>query len=403
MAEALKHFVQVLKLLDLATVQREQTEQLAALYENLAEAYLEGDPAQAEQFTASLIEFLSSQGWREKVSEARQRLNALSDEDAPIISLAEMLTVPNVEMILQSLALMQEYTKRGKTYPALEEAYAAIGYAADYLPMHRRIGDVLWEGGHQEAAISKYQMIADTYQMRGDYRQATAIYQRILSLMPMDMQTRDKLIDMLLGHKEYDKALEQYMALAEAYDQLAEIDKTREKCMEAMKIVPRASDNKRWAQRILHKIGDIDMQHIDWRRAIRDYEQIKAIVPDDEKARLMLIELRFKVNDSARAIKELDELLVMYTTSGKAAKIIPALEDHVRSYPNEMGLRMRLGRAYQGAGLTAQAIEQLDALGELQIQAGMAKEAVATIKSIIALNPPNVEQYRQVLAQISSS
>ncbi len=403
MDEALKHFVEVLKLLDLATVPREQTEQLAALYENLAESYLEGDRTLADQFTNSLIEFLSSEGWQDKVAQARQQLNTMASGGTPIISLAEMLTIPNVDLILESLALIQEYTKRGKTSTALEEAYTALGYAPDYLPMHSRIGDILWEGGAQEAAMSKFQTIADTYLARGDVRQASTIYQRILSLMPMDVQTRSKLIDLHLRHKDYDKALEQYMALAETYDQLADIDKMREKCQEAMKIVPRASDSKRWAQRILHKISDIDMQRVDWRRAIQDYDQIKAVVPDDEKARLMLVELRFKLNDVSRAIRELDELLMMYSTTGKTARIIPVLEEQVRNHPNDMSLRMRLGRAYLGAGLTAQAIEQLDTLGDLQLQAGMVKEAIATIKGIIALNPPNVDQYRQVLAQLGAS
>jgi hypothetical protein len=64
---------------------------------------------------------------------------------------------------------------------------------------------------------------------------------------------------------------------------------------------------------------------------------------------------------------------------------------------------MRLGRAFVGAGLTAQAVEQLDTLGDLQLQAGLTKEAAATIKGIIGLNPPNVAQYRQILAQLGSS
>jgi tetratricopeptide (TPR) repeat protein len=401
--EALRHFVQVLKLLDLATVSRDQTDPLMAVYDNLANSYIAGDPVRAEQFLNSLTEFLSSEGWQDKIAQAREHLNTLSSEGEPIISLAEMLTVPNVDLVLQSLAFIQEYARRGKTYTALEEAYTAIGYAADYLPMHRRIGDILWEGGHQEAAIAKYDMIAGTFLARGDHRQAGLTYQRVLALMPMDVQIRDKLITLYLNHRDYERALEQYMALADTYDQLADLDKMREKLQEAMKYVSRAPDSRRWAQRILHKIGDIDMQRIDWRRAIQDYEHIKTIVPEDEKARLMLVELHFKVNDTARAIKDLDDLLVTYSTAGKAAKIIPVLEEQVRARPSEIALRMRLGRAYLSAGLTTQAIEQLDALGDLQLQAGMVKEAVATLKSIIALNPPNIEQYRQVLAQISSS
>jgi tetratricopeptide (TPR) repeat protein len=265
------------------------------------------------------------------------------------------------------------------------------------------VADMLWESGRQEESVAKYLIIADTYQVRGDSRHAMTIYQRILRLMPMDVQTRSKLIDLLISHGEMDKAIEQHMALADTYYQLADMDKARETYQATMNYVPRASNSKRWAQQILHKVGDIDMQRIDWRRAIQDYEQIKAIVPDDEKARLLLIELHFKTGDSARAIKELDELLMSYTSSGKGRQVVPTLEEQTRNHPNEMGMRMRLARAYHGSGMTAQAIEQLDALGDLQLQAGLSKEAAATIRGIIALNPPNVAEYQQVLAQISTT
>jgi tetratricopeptide (TPR) repeat protein len=402
--EALKHFIEALKLVDVSTVGPDQAGDLIALYDNLTESYAtQGDRDRAVQFTDSVVEFLSCQGWEDKVCEARQRLDSLTDEGAPAISLAEVLTVPHAESILQSLALTQECTKHGQFYTALEEAYTAILYAPDYLPMHRRIADMLWESGRQEEAVAKYLMIADTYQTRGDSRHAMTIYQRILRLMPMDVQTRSKLTELLLSHGETDKALEQYMALADTYYQLAQIDKARETFQAAMNYVPRASQSKHWASQILHKIGDIDMQRIDWRRAIQDYEQIKSIAPDDERARLSLIELRFKTGDSARAVKELDELLVSYTSSGRGRQVIPVLEEQARNHPGEMALRMRLARAYHGSGMTAQAIEQLDALGELQLQAGLRKEAAATIRGIIALRPPNVAEYQQVLAQINAA
>jgi tetratricopeptide (TPR) repeat protein len=402
--EALEHFVIALKSIDLGTVKPEQANDLAALYANLADSYsAKGDHEQAMQFINSLVEFLSSKDWETKVAEARQRLDSLTDEGTPPISLAEILTVPNAELVLQSLALTQEYAQRGKIYTAIEEAYTAIVYAPDYLPMHRRIADILWDSGHQDAAVDKYLVIADTYQARGDYRHAMRIYQRILRLTPMDVDTRSKLISLLIGHGEIDEALEQYMALADTYYQLAQVDKARDKYQEAMSHVSRASDGKRWAQQILHRIGDIDVQRIDWRRAIQDYEQIKSIAPDDEKARLSLVELCFKISDSARAAKELDELLVSLSTSGKARRIIPVLEDQTHNHPNEMGLRTRLARAYHGAGMIAQAIAQLDALGDLQLQAGLQREAIVTIRGIIALNPPNVAQYRQVLAQLGAT
>jgi len=163
--------------------------------------------------------FLSCQDWDAKARDARQRLDSLTDQGAPAISLAEVLTVPHAEAVLQSLRSNQEYAQRGQFYTAMEEAYTAILCAPDYLPMHRRVADMLWESGRQEDAVAKYLIIADTYQSRGDSRHATTIYQRILRLMPMDVQTRSKLIDLLLSHGEMDKAIEQHMALADTYYQ----------------------------------------------------------------------------------------------------------------------------------------------------------------------------------------
>lgn len=402
--QALRHFIEALKIVDTSAVRSEQASDLAALYDNLSTSFAaQTGSSLATQFTDSVVEFLSGKDWEDKVREARQRLDGLVDEGAPAISLGEVLTVPHAESILQSLALTQEYTQHGQFYTAMEEAYTAILCAPDYLPMHRRMADMLWESGRQEEAIAKYLIIADAYQTRGEKRHATTIYRRLLRLMPMDVQIRSRLIDLLISHDEIDQALEQYVALADTYYQLAQIDKTRETYQAAMHHVPRTVQSRHWARQILHKIGDIDVQRIDWRRAIQDYEQIKSIAPEDEGARLSLIELRFKTGDSARAVRELDELLVTFTSSGKGRHVIPVLEEQTRNHPNEMALRMRLGRAYLSSGMPAQAIAQLDALGELQLQAGLHKEAAATIRGIIALNPPNVAQYQQVLAQISTT
>jgi hypothetical protein len=47
-----------------------------------------------------------------------------------------------------------------------------------------------------------------------------------------------------------------------------------------------------------------------------------------------------------------------------------------------------------------EAIAELDALGEMQLEAGLRDEAVQTVKQIIALKPANVEAYRRLLDHI---
>ena len=65
-----------------------------------------------------------------------------------------------------------------------------------------------------------------------------------------------------------------------------------------------------------------------------------------------------------------------------------------------MSLRARVARAYIEAGMREEAIRELDALGELQLEVGLREQAIATVRFIISLQPNNVEAYRQLLAQI---
>ena len=399
--EALSYFIEVLKIVDLGTVRREQADDLIQVYQSLAESYAaKGESEQATQFAGSLVEFLSSKGWEDKVAEARKRLDQLTIEGGPAITLAELLTVPNAAEMLESMALIGEYAKRDKLYAALEVAHLAILRAPDYLPLHLRVADVLWSSGRTEPALAKYLTVADTYNARGEARQAIGTYQRILKMAPMDVNVRSTLIELLVSYGQIDRALEQYLQLADAYYQLANTDKARDVYQDALKLAPRGSPQRNWPAQILHKLGDTHVQRIDWRHALPIYEQIKSMSPGDERARVMLVDLYFKTDQPQRAIREVDELLAAYRSSGKTDKIAPLLEDQVRTYPNDMALRARLAQAYLEGRQLAQAIQQLDALGELQINAGMKREAIATIRAILALNPPDAAEYRQFLAQL---
>jgi tetratricopeptide (TPR) repeat protein len=149
-------------------------------------------------------------------------------------------------------------------------------------------------------------------------------------------------------------------------------------------------------------VGDIDMQRVDWKRAIGVYEQIRKIAPDDERARLTLMELYYRFGRPELAIAELDDLLRIYREEGKTQRISAILEDAVRERPDDIPLYTRLAQAYLDAGDIDQALKHLDRLGDLQMNAGRPEDARATIRAIIALNPPNAVAYRQLLEQIGN-
>ena len=178
------------------------------------------------------------------------------------------------------------------------------------------------------------------------------------------------------------------------------MDRSREVYQEALRLAPRGDPARRWPVRVLHKIGDIDMQRVDWKRAVGIYEQIRKIAPDDERARLTLMELYQRLGRPELSIAELDDLLKAHRERGKMDRIFTILEDAVNERPDDIPLRTRLAQVHLDAGNVDQALLHLDKLGDLQMNAGRTEDAKATIRAIIALNPPNVDAYKQLLAQI---
>lgn len=313
--------------------------------------------------------------------------------------LGDILTAGS-EKVLESLYLSQEYERRNLLNSAAEEVYRAIGLSPDYLPAHIRLGEVLALQGQTEAAVSKFVAVGDTFRARGDMNGAISMYERVVEISPLDLSIRSRLVDLLKRHGQIDQSLEHYMALGEAYYQLAQVDKARETYQAALKLAPRGSPEHKWRARILRHIADIDMQRFEWRRALSAYQEIRKEDPFDERTAITLIDLYFKLHQPNLALRELDVYLKQLISSGRGAKVPGILQDMVSRYPTSSGLVERLIRLYLAQKRTADVIEILDRLGEAQLDAGMTEEAAATIRRIIQFNPPNVASYRQLLKQL---
>jgi tetratricopeptide (TPR) repeat protein len=388
--DALEHFVQVLKIVDLGTVRREQADDLIQLYDALADSYIaKGDREKALTFTNSLVDFLSSKGWEDKAREARRRIDSFSEEGMPL-SLAEVLAAPNAEMLLTAMSLSQEYIKRGALTAATEVCYQAIQSAPTYLPIHLRLAEIFGQDDRVE----------DLYTVQEETRHAIGVYKRMLRLRPVDVVVRSRLIDLLISFGEIDQAMEQYLSLADAYYQLAQIDKALEKYAEALRLAPRTSDEKHWQARLLRKMGDLYMRRVNWRKAVEIYRQLVALTPDDERAWVQLIDLDYKLGRVKRADRAVVEMIESFNARQETQRLLALLQELVRLQPQQMSLRARLARVYIGAGMRKEAIDELDALGELQLERGLREQAITTVRFIISLKPENVEAYQELLSQI---
>jgi thioredoxin-like negative regulator of GroEL len=144
------------------------------------------------------------------------------------------------------------------------------------------------------------------------------------------------------------------------------------------------------------------MQRLDWKQAIRIYEQIRTLRPDDEGVRKNLIELSLRLGQPAQANAEIESYLTYLQAQGHSDQGIKFVEALLADRPNDMILRRALAQLYQQAGRVEDAVAQLDSLAESMLSAGKKEDAMVLINQILLMGPPNAEQYRQLLMQLQA-
>jgi tetratricopeptide (TPR) repeat protein len=262
------------------------------------------------------------------------------------------------------------------------------------------IGDLLIREGRTQDAITKFGVVAHAYGVRGEATQATTLLRRILQLAPMDLAVRTQLIDQLTARGQVDEAISEYIELADIYYRLAELDNARKTYATALRLAQQSDATRQWNVQILRRMADIDVQRLDWRQALRVYEQIRNLRPDDESARKQLVELNLRLGQPEQAVTELESYTSYLENAGRNAEALSFLEHLVAEQGEQVILRRALAEQYRKSGRVSDAVAQLDAAGEALMQAGDKAGVIEVVNQILRMNPPNEGQYRELIAQL---
>jgi len=396
--QALKYFIEALRIMDLKSAHRDNTREFNQLYETYAAVK---DDAKTAAFIDAIINFLSSRNYERKIAEVRR---TLSDGNGAFInSLIEFIEAKNTDAILIAMNNTNEYMRQNLFLTAVEACYLAIQQSPSYLPLHIRLAEIYMKQGMIDKSIKKYLVVAEVYNTRGNPEQVTAIYQRILKIAPMDITVRSKLIEMYINQGNIDAALAEYQILADAYYQLAQINKSIDRYKEAFRLAAKSANPKQWQIEILRRLGDIYEQRVDWVNAAEVYERLVQLSPTDDSALLSLVDLRLKLGKTTAAIETLDKVTALYERQNRQDKMLQFLEDMTQLRPNELFLRQRLADFYVKQNMKEEALKQYDFLGEMQLDAGLRDDAARTIQRIIDLGPDDPEGYKQLLAQLKGN
>jgi tetratricopeptide (TPR) repeat protein len=401
--EASVFFLEALGLADSEVVPALQADDLRQLYEPLIEAQRQQPETPADaRLCENIAGLLLHPNWRSHLTQARQQLPSQA-VDGPPIPLAEMMLEARSSQAVEAISRVYRLDHAGQLNSAMEEAFFALQYAPTYLPLHTYIGELLLKKGQVNAAAVKLMQVAHTYGIRGENGRALELCRRIVEINPVEVAPRLRLIEQLVALGKSEEAVQMYLDVADVYYSLADLEMVRQTFTQAYRLAQKANVDRLLKINILHRLADLNLQSLDWRQALRVFEQIRTLQPEDEDARANLVVLNFKLGQESQALTELDNYITFLIGSGKREKAVEFLENLVREDENRVGLRRRLAELYLQIGQYGQAIAQYDAIGELLLDAGDRAGAVQVVERILKLNPPNAEEYQHLLAQIRSS
>ncbi|MBW8011229.1 MAG: tetratricopeptide repeat protein [Chloroflexi bacterium] len=400
--DAVVEYLEALKVADSSVVPPENAEDLRQLYEPLIEAQSqEEDEAALDQLCNNIVELLIRPNWRSQLIEARKQLPDSGNSGAPA-PLADILTHAKSSQIVTIMAQINQLARDGHLRSAMEEAFVVLDYAPTYLPLHIQMGELLLRQNRTEEAITKFKIVAQTYGSRGEASRSTDMFTRIVELSPMDLSTRNSLIDQLIARGETDQALNEYINMADIHYHLAELNLARATYEKALRVAQQTNADGKWNVKILHHMADIDLQRLDWRQAVRVYEQIRTLQPEDEIARSSLIDLNVRLGQKNQAQAELDNYISHLIGTAKETTALNFLENLLEDKPELTFARRRLAEIYQQAARVEDAIAQWDKVGEALLEAGNNEGAIEAIRAILVLKPPNPDQYQTLLRKLES-
>ncbi len=136
------------------------------------------------------------------------------------------------------LELSGKYLEQGLLDAALDACMEVIRHDVEYLPIHLRMGEIYERQDRAEEALAKYQLLIETYRVRGEAERAIDVYYRFIELSPDAVNARSKLAELLKQAGRIDEAVTQLLQVANTYFRLGQTNKALEEFRRLLQWAP---------------------------------------------------------------------------------------------------------------------------------------------------------------------
>lgn len=398
--DASREYLEALRIADTSLADKDEVEDLIHLYEVMMDdlEQQEGDDAYIEMST-HIGEMLMRPDWQTLLIELREKGQS---GDGLILPQLDALLDDRRSQIMGVHHNISVLAQEGHFGAAMEMAFFALRNAPTFLPLHVTIGDLLMEQGKLDGAVTKYLAVADVYTVQGKTERALTMLSKVIDLQPMNIEIRQRHIDLLEEYGQKEEAIQEYINLAEVFFPLAELDSARSAYTRALTLSKSLPDGAGLSMKLLQRLADLDIQRLDWESAIDTFAEISEVSPGNKKASISIVDLSYRLNKPHLAEKEIDRYLALFDPRQNKQAVEEYLKGLNAEVPREEYIIRQLIEFYKTLGLTDQAISELDGLGDMLLDAGRKDDAVAVIQEIVSLNPPNLEAYQKLLGQLQA-
>ncbi len=396
--EASKEYLEALRIADISLVEKEKVEDLIQLYEVMMDDLesQEGDEGYIEM--SKYIEgMLLRPDWRDTLIDMRGKGTG---EDGILLPKMDGLLDDRRTQIISVHRNILDMVEDGHYGAAMEKAFFALRFAPTFLPLHITIGDILMEQNKLSGAVTKYLAVADVYTVQGKTERALSMLEKVIELQPMNIEIRQRYIDLLEEYGKKEEAIKEYINIADVFYPLAELDSARSAYSKALVLAKTLPDDTSWRIKLHQRLADIDIQRLDWESAVQTYLEIIELLPQNQKASITLVDLNYRLGNKSAANKEIDRFTKQFDPESQLDSIKEYLVLLKEEKPDEDYIVRQLISLNKHMGLIDQAIAELDNLGDMLFEAGRKQEAVQVIQEIISLSPSNIDDYQKLLEQL---
>jgi tetratricopeptide (TPR) repeat protein len=125
-------------------------------------------------------------------------------------------------------------------------------------------------------------------------------------------------------------------------------------------------------------------------RAIKDYEQVVALDPNDIRHRQRLAELLVRANRKEEAISEYEAIGKYYADNAYYLKAIAVYKQVQKLDPSNIKICFNLATLNEKQGLTGNALAEYSRVYNHYDKSGKSAEALSILESMMAIDPENL-------------